>query len=73
VVVASSRREDAARGVVTLLAEEGFAAAVEVAELDSGIWYRVVLDGGYPTLGTARVVAESVGNVGDGEPWVLRR
>jgi general secretion pathway protein A len=73
VVVASSRREDAAGAVVDLLAQEGYAAAVEVADLESGTWYRVVLEGGYPTLGAARVVAESIGDVGNGDPWVLRR
>lgn len=73
VVVASIRREDAARGAVARLAEAGFAAAIETAELPSGLWYRVVLEGGYPTIGTARLVAESIGDIGDGEPWVLKR
>ncbi len=74
VVVATSRREGAAGAVAAQLAQEGFAAAVERVELpDSGIWFRVVLEGGYPAIGLARAVAESVGDVGDGDPWVLKR
>ncbi len=74
VVVASSRREGAARAVVLELAREGFASAVERTELpESGIWFRVVLEGGYPTIGMARTVAESVRDAGHDDPWVLRR
>jgi general secretion pathway protein A len=73
VVVASSRREDTARDVVARLERRGFGAAVERAELPSGLWYRAVLEGGYPTIGAARDVAELVGDIGDGEPWVLKR
>jgi general secretion pathway protein A len=73
VVVASSRGEEAALAVVERLARDGFAAAVQPAELPSGLWYRVVLEGGYPTIGTARVAAESIGDYGNGDPWVLKR
>lgn len=73
VVVASCPREDAARGFAARVADVGYASVVEVAELDSGVWYRVVLDGGYATVGAARAVARSVGDVGDGDPWVLKR
>jgi len=32
-----------------------------------------VLEGGYPTVGTARVLAESLRDAGYEDPWVLKR
>jgi hypothetical protein len=74
VVVASSRDEAAAWAAAADVTADGFAAVVERTDLeDRGVWFRVVLDGGYPTLAAARAAAERVGGLGDGDAWVLRR
>jgi general secretion pathway protein A len=74
VVVASSRSEGYAESLVPALERQGFAAGVEMAVLpERGVWFRVVLEGGYPTVGTARVLAESLRDAGYEDPWVLKR
>jgi type II secretory pathway predicted ATPase ExeA len=74
VVAASSKSEVDAEALVARLERQGLAAGVERAVLpESGVWFRVVLEGGYPTIGMARVVAESLREAGHEDPWVLRR
>lgn len=74
VVAASSRDEGAARAVASRLSRVGMAASVEPVELpESGLWFRVVLDGGYPSLAAARDAADRVRGAGYDDAWVLRR
>jgi hypothetical protein len=74
VVVASSRSEDAARREADVLRKNGIAAGVFPIELSgSGLWFRVVIDGGYPTLGAAREAIGRLEASGYGGAWVWRR
>jgi len=39
---------------------------------DGGLWYRVVVRGGYPSLDSARVVVDELKHLGYDSAWVHR-
>ncbi len=72
-VVLSSRDEDLASAEVPRLAERGFSADVIPVDIDDGgLWYRVVVRGGYPALDSARVVVDELRRLGYDSAWVHR-
>lgn len=74
VVVASSRNQDAARREAQSLKEHGIEAGIFPIELsESGLWFRVVVDGGYPTLEAARAAIDRLQASGYDGAWVWRR
>ncbi len=72
-VALSSRSADGASAEASLLVERGISAEVVPAEVgDTGLWYRVVVVGGYPDLESARVAAEELKRLGYDGAWVHR-
>ncbi len=72
-VILSSRNEDLASAEVPRLSERGFSADVIPVDIgDGGLWYRVVVRGGYPTLDSARVAVDELKRSGYGSAWVHR-
>ncbi len=72
-VVLSSRNEDLASADVPRLAEQGFSAEVVPVDIgDGGLWYRVVVRGGYPALDSAREVVDELRRFGYDSAWVHR-
>jgi len=72
-VILSSKNEDLASAEVPRLAERGFSAEVIPVDIeDGGLWYRVVVAGGYPALDGARVVVDELRRFGYDSAWVHR-
>jgi len=72
-VILSSKNEDLASAEVPRLAERGFSAEVIPVNInDGGLWYRVVVRGGYPALDAARVVVDGLRRFGYDSAWVHR-
>ena len=72
-VALSGRHADGASAEASLLVEKGISAEVIPTEVgDTGLWYRVVVAGGYPDLESARAVAEELKRLGYDGAWVHR-
>jgi general secretion pathway protein A len=72
-VVLSSKNEELASAEVPRLAEREFSAEVIPVDIDGGgLWYRVVVRGGYPALDSARVVVDELKRFGYDSAWVHR-
>jgi len=72
-VILSSRNEELASAEVPRLAERGVSAEVIPVDIDSrGLWYRVVVRGGYPALDSARAVVDELKRFGYDSAWVHR-
>ncbi len=72
-VVLSSRNEDLASADVPRLAEQGFSGEVIPVDIgDGGLWYRVVVRGGYPALDSALAVVDDLRRFGYDSAWVHR-
>lgn len=73
VYVSSHRTETAAVADGAALEELSVASAVVRAEVDdSGVWYRVRVAGGYPTLDAARQALEAVRGLSYDGAWIER-
>lgn len=73
VVVASSRRTEAARSEITRLEAVGIASEIVDVDLgDEGVWYRVVVAGGFPSLEEAGAIVRQLGEVGYDQAWISR-
>ncbi|MFH1690544.1 MAG: AAA family ATPase [Candidatus Eisenbacteria bacterium] len=72
-VALSSRVADAASAEAFRLIERGISAEVIPADIgDGGVWYRVVVGGGYPALESAREVVDELIRMGYDGAWVHR-
>jgi general secretion pathway protein A len=73
VVVTSVTTEDGAWGEAVELLEAGYSVGVERADLgEKGVWYRVIVEGGFPTLDEARKVVSMLTGSGFDGAWVSR-
>jgi len=73
VVVRSVTTEDGAWGEAAELLEAGYSVGVERADLgEKGVWYRVFVEGGFPTLEKAREVVSLLTGSGFDGAWVSR-
>jgi len=73
IMVSSHRHEGAAVFEAGQLVERGVAAEVVATEVaDRGIWFRVVVSGGYPMLSAAREVLDTVKTLGYEGAWIER-
>jgi len=70
-IALSSRNVDSASAEVSRLAERGFSADVFPVDIgDGGLWYRVVVRGGFPALDPAREVVDELRGLGYDSAWV---
>ena len=70
-IVLSSINEDAALAELSRVAELGFSVEmIAVYIRERGLWYRVAVRGGYPTLAPAREVVEELRRLGYNSAWV---
>ncbi len=70
-VVLSSRNEALASAEVPRLAEQGFSGEMIPVDIgDGGLWFRVVVRGGYPALDSALAVVEDLRRFGHDRAWV---
>ena len=73
IMVSSHRYEGAAVFEAGQLIERGVAAEVVATEVeDRGIWFRVVVSGGYPRLSGAREVLDTIKTLGYEGAWIER-
>jgi hypothetical protein len=73
IMVSSHRHEGAAVFEVGQLIERGVGAKVVATEVkDRGIWFRVVVSGGYPMLSAAREDLETIKTLGYEGAWIER-
>jgi len=73
IMVSSHRHEGAAVFEAGQLIERGVGAEVVATEVaDRGIWFRVVVSGGYPMLSAAREVLDTVKTLGYEGAWIER-
>jgi type II secretory pathway predicted ATPase ExeA len=73
VVVKSVTTEEGGWAEAADLLDAGFGVGVVRVDLgDKGVWYRVVLDGGFPSLDDARVMTAVLDEAGFGGSWVTR-
>ena len=73
IMVSSHRHEGAAVFEVRQLIERGVGAKVVATEVkDRGIWFRVVVSGGYPMLSAAREDLETIKTLGYEGAWIER-
>lgn len=74
VLVSSHKHESAAlRDAAAFEGATGFESAVAVAEVgETGIWYRVAVAGGFPTLTGAREILDTVKEFGYEGAWIER-
>ena len=73
IMVSSHRHEGAAVFEAGQLVERGVGAEVVATEVaDRGIWFRVVVSGGYPMLSAAREVLDTVKTLGYEGAWIER-
>ena len=70
-IVLSSINEDAALAELSRVAELGFSVEMTAVYIrERGLWYRVAVRGGYPTLAPAREVVEELRRLGYNSAWV---
>ncbi len=73
VVVSSVTTEDGGWVEAAELLEAGFAVDVVRVDLgDKGVWFRVMLDGGFPSLDDARVMTAVLDDAGFDGSWVTK-
>jgi hypothetical protein len=73
IMVSSHRHEGAAVFEARQLIERGVGAEVVATKVkDRGIWFRVVVSGGYPMLSAAREDLDTVRNLGYEGAWIER-
>ena len=73
VMISSHYREVAAALESAEMEERGIASEVVQADLgDRGVWYRVVVTGGYPSLSDARSVLDTIKSFGYEGAWIER-
>jgi hypothetical protein len=73
VMVSSHKHEAAAALEADELAGVGVEAEVAPAEIEGrGIWYRVLVSGGYPSLTRARTVLDTIKSFGYEGAWIER-
>jgi len=73
IMVSSHRHEGAALFEAGQLLERGVSAEVVATEVtDKGMWFRVVVSGGYPMLSAAREVLDTVKTLGYQGAWIER-
>ena len=73
IMVSSHRHEGAALFEAGQLIERGVGAEVVATEVeDRGIWFRVLVTGGYPRLSAAREVLDTIRTLGYEGAWIER-
>ena len=73
VMISSHYREIAATLESAELENRGVTSEVVPADLgDRGVWYRVVVAGGYPSLSDARSVLDTIKSFGYEGAWIER-
>ena len=73
IMVSSHHREASAEVEAVELGRAGVVAEVMAAEIEGrGVWYRVVVSGGYPTLASARSVLDTIKTFGYEGAWIER-
>ncbi len=74
VIARSVNTEAGARAEAARLEEKSFGVEIAEADLDEkGIWYRVIIRGGFPTFEAAQEIRAMLGSSGYGGAWIIKR
>ena len=72
-MVSSHRREGDARIEAAQVSRQGVETEVVATDVaDRGVWYRVVVAGGYPSHSTALEVLDTIKSLGYEGAWIER-